>query len=77
MWNSTPPPFMEKNILNFHFYYLTTRLIMLPVWRFLGILGCSALAIKARNEGGFMAATSADFLSTLPFTNPPDIKSNI
>ena len=27
MWNSRPPPFMEKAILNFHFDYLTPRLI--------------------------------------------------
>ena len=26
MWNSRPPPFMEKNILNFHFDYLIIRL---------------------------------------------------
>ena len=26
MWNSRPPPFMEKSILNFHFDYLTTSL---------------------------------------------------
>ena len=27
MWNSRPPPFMEKTILNFHFDYLHTSLI--------------------------------------------------
>ena len=26
MWNSRPPPFMEKTILNFHFDYLKTLL---------------------------------------------------
>ena len=30
IWNSRPPPFMEKNILSFHFDYLTTPLIGKP-----------------------------------------------
>ena len=31
MWNSRPPPFMEKTILNFHFDYLTPSLRNLSI----------------------------------------------
>ena len=44
MWNSRPPPFMEKTILNFHFDYLTTRLSLvgwLPIFHCLNV--CSTL----------------------------------
>ena len=41
MWNSSPPPFMEKTILNFHFDYLNPRLR----WSWSMIIGIKVLKI--------------------------------